>query len=257
MKFPPDQLAAAITDRTVAIVLNSPSNPCGTMYTPDELRELAEILRQHQQVTIVSDEIYEKLIYGGIDHLSPGSIDFIADRVITVNGMSKAYAMTGWRIGYICAPGGEPPFAKLITKLMGQMTSNITSFCYPAIAEALTNSAPAVEQMRTTFAERAVLIHGLLTAMPGVSCPRPTGAFYVFPDISAHFGKRSPAGREITDSVSFATALLEEAGVAVVPGADFGECADRHVRFSFACSNDLIEEGCRRVDEWLKSLPLV
>jgi aspartate aminotransferase len=109
--------------------------------------------------------------------------------------------------------------------------------------------------MRTTFAERATLIHGLLTAMPGVSCPRPTGAFYAFPDIGAHFGKQSPDGRDIVDSVSFATALLEEAGVAVVPGADFGACADRNVRFSFACSPQLIEEGCRRVDAWLNRLP--
>ena len=254
-KITPGQLAEAITDRTVAVVLNSPSNPCGTMYSPEELRELAEILRLHEHVTIISDEIYEKLIYGGIDHLSPASIDAIADRVVTVNGLSKAYAMTGWRIGYICAPGGDPPFARSIAKLQGQMTSNITSFCYPAIVEAVTNSAAAVEQMRTTFAERAALMHGLLRAMPGVSCPRPTGAFYVFPDIGAHFGKRSPAGRDIVDSVSFATALLEESGVAVVPGADFGACADRHVRFSFACSTQLIEEGCRRVDAWLRSLP--
>ena len=254
-KITPGQLAEAITDRTVAVVLNSPSNPCGTMYSPEELRELAEVLRRNEQVTIISDEIYEKLIYGGIDHLSPASIDAIADRVVTVNGLSKAYAMTGWRIGYICAPGGDPPFAKSIAKLQGQVTSNITSFCYPAIVEALTNSGPAVEQMRIAFAERATLIHGLLTAMPGVSCPRPTGAFYAFPDIGAHFGKRSPAGHDIVDSVSFATALLEEAGVAVVPGADFGACADRHVRFSFACSTELIEEGCRRTDAWLRSLP--
>ncbi len=254
-KITPGQLAEAITDRTVAVVLNSPSNPCGTMYSPEELRELAEVLRRNEQVTIISDEIYEKLIYGGIDHLSPASIAAIADRVVTVNGLSKAYAMTGWRIGYICAPGGDPPFAKSIAKLQGQVTSNITSFCYPAIVEALTNSGPAVEQMRIAFAERATLIHGLLTAMPGVSCPRPTGAFYAFPDIGAHFGKRSPAGHDIVDSVSFATALLEEAGVAVVPGADFGACADRHVRFSFACSTELIEEGCRRTDAWLRSLP--
>ena len=253
-KITPGQLSDAITDRTVAVVLNSPSNPCGTMYSPDELRALAAVLELHEHVTIISDEIYEKLIYGGIDHLSPASIKTIADRVVTVNGLSKAFAMTGWRIGYICAPGGDPPFAESIAKLQGQMTSNITSFCYPAIVEALSNSAAAVEQMRTTFAERATLMHGLLRAMPGVSCPRPTGAFYAFPDIGAHFGKRTQTGREILDSVSFATALLEDAGVAVVPGADFGACADRHIRFSFACSNELIVEGCRRVDEWLQSL---
>ncbi len=253
-KITPGQLSDAITDRTVAVIFNSPSNPCGTMYAPEELRELAEVLRGHDHVSIISDEIYEKLIYGGIDHLSPASLESIADRVVTINGLSKAYAMTGWRNGYLCAPGGDPPLAKSIAKLQGQMTSNITSFCYAAVVEALTNGGPAVETMRTTFALRSKLMHGLLTAMPGLSCPRPTGAFYVFPEVGAHYGKRTPAGRVIDDSVSFATALLEEAGVAVVPGADFGECGNRHVRLSFACSNEHIEEGCRRLDTWLRSL---
>ena len=248
------QLAGAITDRTAAVIINSPSNPCGTMYTPDELRELAEVLRGHDHVSVISDEIYEKLIYGGIDHLSPASLDSIAERVVTINGLSKAYAMTGWRIGYVCAPGGDPSLAKSIVKLQGQMTSNITSFCYAAVVEALTNGGAAVEAMRATFAQRSVLMHRLLVAMPGISCPRPTGAFYVFPEVGAHYGKRTPAGRVIDDSVSFATALLEEAGVAVVPGADFGECGNRHVRLSFACSNEHIEEGCRRLDGWLRSL---
>ncbi len=253
-KITPGQLADAITDRTVAVMFNSPSNPCGTMYSPDELRELADVLALNDHATIISDEIYEKLIYGGIDHLSPASLEAIADRVITINGLSKAYAMTGWRIGYVCAPGDDPPLARSIAKLQGQMTSNITSFCYAPIVEALTNSAASVEKMRVAFAERAMLIHGLLEAIPGVHCPRPTGAFYVFPDVSAHYGKQTPAGCRISDSVSFATALLEDVGVAVVPGADFGACASGHVRLSFACSPEYIAEGCRRIKEWLQNL---
>ena len=250
-KITPSQLEAAINDRTTVLVINSPSNPCGTMYSPDDLRALAEIIAQHDRITVISDEIYEKIIFGGIEHLSPGSIASIADRVVTMNGMSKAFAMTGWRIGYLSAPGG---LAKAVIRLQGQMTSNITSFCYPAIIEALTNSADAVEQMRQAFAKRAEVIYGLITAMPGVRCPRPTGAFYVFPDISALFGRTSPAGRVIDSSVSFAEALLEEADVAVVPGADFGECGQHHVRLSFACSTEQIEEGCRRIDQWIRSL---
>ncbi len=250
-KITPAQLEAVISDRTAAVIFNSPSNPCGTMYSPDELRALAAVVEPHERITVISDEIYEKIIYGGIEHFSLGSLAGLADRVITVNGMSKAYAMTGWRIGYASAPGG---FAKSIAKLQGQMTSNITSFCYAAIVEALTNSAAEVERMRQAFADRASLIHGLITAMPGVRCPRPTGAFYIFPDISSCFGKRSPGGRTIDSSVTFAEALLEEANVAVVPGEDFGECGHHHVRLSFACSNELIEEGCRRIDAWLRQV---
>ena len=176
---------------------------------------------------------------------------------MTVNGLSKAYAMTGWRIGYACAPGsesGDASLAKAMAKIQGQMTSNITSFCYAAIVEALTNGDESVEQMRQAFAERARLMYDRVSAMPGIRCPRPTGAFYVFPDISAYLGRRSPAGRAIGSSGAFAEALVEEAGVGVVPGAAFGDAGEGHVRLSFACSNEQIEEGCRRLDEWLRTL---
>jgi aspartate aminotransferase len=256
-KITPRQLEQAITPGTAAVLINSPSNPCGTMYSPQELQAIAKVIEPHDQITLITDEIYEKLIYGGVDHFSPGSIDAIAHRVVTVNGLSKAYAMTGWRIGYACAPtgaGDEASLAKAMAKLQGQMTSNITSFCYAAVVEALTNGAATVEQMRTTFAERARLIHDLITAMPEVRCPNPTGAFYVFPDVSAYFGKRSAKGQTIDSSVAFAQALLEEAHVAVVPGVAFGAAGEGHVRLSFACSTDRIEEGCRRLAEWLKKL---
>ena len=257
-KITAQQLQDAITDRSVAIIINSPSNPCGTMYSPDELRELATVIERCPQLTVISDEIYEKLIFGGVDHFSIGSVQAIADRVITINGLSKAYAMTGWRIGYACAPAPAPGIdrvmAKAIARLQGQMTSHITSFCYAAIVEALTNAADDVERMRQEFARRAVIIHERLTAMPGIRCPKPTGAFYVFPDISATFGKRSGGGRLIDSAMSFAEALLEEANVAVVPGDDFGGCGAHHVRLSFACSEQHIEEGCRRIHRWIEAL---
>ena len=253
-----EQLEQAITPRTRVVLFNSPSNPCGTMYEPDHIRELAEVIARHEQVVMVSDEIYEKIIYGGFPHLSPGSIDSIAGRVVTLNGLSKAYAMTGWRIGYACAPmngkEGGSPLAKAIARLQGQMTSHISSFGYAAIVEALTNGAGEVENMRRSFAQRAELMHGLISAMPGLKCPRPTGAFYVFPDVSAHFGKTSPGGTKIESGLTFAEALLNDANVAVVPGEDFGDGCEKNVRLSFACSEEHIEEGCGRIDAWLRML---
>ena len=256
-RMTPEQLEQAISPRTRAMIINNPSNPCGTMYSPDEMRALGEVLAKNERITIISDEIYEKLVYGDCAPFSLGAMDSLAGRVITINGMSKAYAMTGWRIGYACSPspdGQESPMAKAMAKLQSQMTSCITSFCYRAIIEALENSADAVESMRETFAKRGALMHGLLSAMPGLVCPKPTGAFYVFPDISAHFGKVSPEGRKIDSALTFAEALLEEAKVAVVPGNDFGEAGKNHVRLSFACSDENITEGCKRMGEWLGTL---
>ena len=249
----PDQLADAITERTRVILLNSPSNPTGSMYTPDELRAFADIVAGHEQIVVISDEIYERLVFGGVEHFSIGSLEAIADRVITVNGMSKAFAMTGWRIGYAYAPGLGGGLAKAMAKLQGQMTTHITSFVYPAVIAALTQADPDVERMRQIFAQRATLIHGLITAMPGVQCPMPHGAFYVFPDIRAYLNRTSPGGRSLTTAVDFAQALLDEAGVGVVPGEDFGAIAATHIRLSFAASEDQIKEGCRRLHEWLVS----
>ena len=256
-KITPHQLEKAITPHTAAIIINSPSNPSGTMYSPAELIALGEVLKKHEQITIITDEIYEKLIYTNVKHFSLGSIPELAHRTVTINGMSKAYAMTGWRIGYACCPKpphGDVNLIKAMTKLQGQMTSNITSFVYPAIVEALTNCSESVEQMRQKFAERAALIHQKITSIPGLKCPRPTGAFYVFPDISITFGKTSPGGKKIDSALSFAGALLEDAKVAVVPGEDFGHCARHHVRLSFACSEQNIIEGCTRIDEWVRGL---
>jgi aspartate aminotransferase len=247
----PEQLEEAITPHTKAVIFNSPSNPCGTMYSEAQLRALADVLKPREETAIITDELYDKLTYGGIAHFSLGSIAEIADRVITIGGLGKAYAMTGWRIGYLCGPRN---LADAAAKLQGQMTSNITTFCYPAIVEALTNAGDAVEAMRLAFADRGRIIHELVSHMPGVRCPKPTGAFYVFPDISAHFGRTSPGGTRINSALDFAAALLDEANVAVVPGEDFGDIGRNHVRLSFACSNEHIREGCRRMSEWITRL---
>ncbi|MCA9294922.1 MAG: pyridoxal phosphate-dependent aminotransferase [Phycisphaerales bacterium] len=250
-KITPDQLREAITERTAVIMLNSPSNPCGTMYTPEELNALGDVIAEHEPIVVVTDEIYEKLIFGDCAHFSIGSRDDLAGRTITVNGLSKAYAMTGWRIGYACGPNG---IAKQMSKMQSQMTSNITTFCYPAVVAALTKGADDVERMRKTFAERAVLIKRLVDDWDDVICPTPTGAFYVFPDVSAYFGRTTAGGRTIDSAMAFAEAMLEEARVAVVPGEDFGACAATHIRLSFATSEAQIREGCGRIAAWLASV---
>lgn len=253
-KMSPARLEAAITDDTRVLILNTPSNPCGTMYEPDEIRAIAEVLERHEQVTVISDEIYDRLVYGDSRHLSIGSLDSMRDRTVTINGLSKTFAMTGWRIGYACAPADNGAVIKAMSKLQSQMTSSITSFTMPAVVTALTEAGDEAERMRKIFSGRADLIHGLIGQWEGVYCPKPTGAFYVFPDISCTFGSTSPGGRRIESALDFAEALLEEVGVAVVPGNDFLGPGPRHVRLSFATSEEQIAEGCGRVREWLNRL---
>jgi aspartate/methionine/tyrosine aminotransferase len=242
-----EEIEAAITPNTKAIMLNTPSNPCGTMYSPEELKAIAGMLENHPGVYILSDEIYDRLIYGDIEHFSLGSIPEIKDRVITINGLSKTYAMTGWRIGYACAPENV---AKAMNTLQSQLNTCITSFCYDVIPVAL-GMKDEVEDMRQIFAKRASLMFELIQEWPNVECAQPTGAFYAFPKIAHYFGKTSPEGTEITDAVNFTKALLDETGVAVVPGNDFGGCGPDHVRLSFACSEDQIKEGVNKVGAWL------
>jgi aspartate aminotransferase len=236
------QVERAITPRTVGILLNSPSNPCGVTYPERDLRTIVDVIAQHPAISVVSDEIYEKLVYPeiepGIRHWSPGSDARIADRTVTVNGMSKAFAMTGWRI-----------------KLQGQMTNNVPSFFMPAIVEALSPaSAAPLETMRTAFAHRAALVHELLEAVPRFKSARPTGAFYAFPDISGCIGLVSPGGHRIDSAQAFADALLAEAHVAVVPGEDFGACARTNIRISFACSEEQLRKGIARIASFAASL---
>jgi aspartate aminotransferase len=246
-KCTPEELEAAITPSTKAIMLNTPSNPCGTMYTPEELKAIAKMLERHPDIYILSDEIYEKLIYSDIEYLSLGSIPEISHQVITINGLSKAYAMTGWRVGYACAPENV---IKAMNTLQSQINTSITSFCYATIPVAL-GMKEEVEEMRKIFASRAALMYELIQKWPNTECAEPTGAFYAFPKISHYFGKTSPAGTTITDSVSFVEALLDETMVAVVPGTDFGGCGPDHIRLSFACSEDQINAGVTKIQDWL------
>jgi len=265
-KMAPEQLERALTARTRVVVLNSPSNPCGTMYTPEEVRaigsSLARAIRSGRcpDAVVISDEIYEKIVYGGIEHLSIGSLPEIADRVVTVNGLSKAYAMTGWRLGYAAMPGefGARLIGAMGT-LQGQMTTNVTSFCYPAIRVALTECGDEVERMRRAFAERAGVIADRLARIEtptggGLGFPAPTGAFYVFPDVSGCFETRTPGGARIDSALSFCEALLEEQLVALIPGEDFGGCGGRHARISFACGIDQIHAGMDRIERFVGSL---
>lgn len=259
-RITPDQLRQAITARSRCLVLNSPSNPCGTMYTPEELKALAAVVAEAARtvapnLVVISDEIYEKIVYGGVPHFSIGSVPEIAERTVTVNGLSKAFAMTGWRVGYAAGSGEFGlKVAKGLSTLQGQMSTNITSFVYPAIRTALTECAEDVERMRKAFANRAELIYGIVSKMPGVKVAKPTGAFYVFPDVSAYFGKKSAGGREVKDAKSFCEALLDEGKVALVAGDEFGGCGPRCVRISFACSEEQIEKGMGRLGEFLAGM---
>jgi aspartate aminotransferase len=255
-----EQIEKAITPRTRMVILNSPSNPCGTMYSEQQLRAIAAVIEKAAKtiapnLVVLSDELYEKIVYGGIPHFSIGSIPAIAERVITLNGLSKAYGMTGWRIGYTGSSGEfGRAFTSAMGTLQGQMSTNITSFTYPAIVEALANAGPEVELMRQAFAARAEAINARLNAMPGIVNAKATGAFYAFPNVRAYFGKTTPQGKKIDSAMSMCEAMLEEAGLAFVPGEDFGGVGKEHVRISFACSLDQIAKGMDRFEAFLRSL---
>ncbi len=259
-KITPTQLDDAITPNTRILILNSPSNPTGTMYTPAELEALAEVVAgaietKAPRMVVLTDEIYERIVFDGGVHKSFGSIPSVAERTITINGLSKSHAMTGWRIGFIACPGDTgKAFIKGYATLQGQMTTNITSIVYAAIRVAMASCEDDVERMRLAFAERAKLTTTLLAEVPGFDFVKPQGAFYVFPDISSTFGKKSPKGRPINCALDFADALLEESEVAVVPGEDFGGCGQNHIRISFACSEADIKNGIARIRNFVESL---
>ncbi|HEX8912416.1 MAG TPA: pyridoxal phosphate-dependent aminotransferase [Humisphaera sp.] len=250
-KITPQQLEAAIGPKTRAFIINSPSNPAGHAYTPEELKALADVVAKHPNVVVFSDEIYEKLIYNGLKFASFATLNpALVERTLTFNCHSKSFAMTGWRIGYI---GGPKPAIDAINKLQTQINSHITSFTQLPAATALTDprGAQEIEQMRQQFEKRGEHMWRRLSELPNVTCVRPQGAFYCFPNVSAYFGKT--AGQtKITDAVSFAAALLEQSHVAVVPGNDSG--FDTHVRLSFATSMGQIDKGLDRIGEFLKKL---
>jgi aspartate aminotransferase len=246
-KIKPEQLEAAITSKTRLIIFNSPSNPTGMVYSRKEMEQIARVVEKHEGLFIISDEIYEHIIFTG-EHVSMASFDFIYDRVITVNGVSKGYAMTGWRIGYIGAPLW---IAEACNKFQGQFTSGVCSIAQRAALAALQGNGDSQKMMKAAFLRRRDLICGLLKEVPGVKVRIPEGAFYVMPEISYYFGK-SDGETKITNSDELALYLLDKAQVATVGGDAFG--APECLRISYATSDELLVEAVRRIKSALEKL---
>jgi len=249
-KVTAEQVEAAITPRTKAFLFNSPSNPTGSVYTKEELQALAEVFEKYPDIVIVSDEIYELILFEG-QHESIAQFEAIRDRVIIVNGVSKGFAMTGWRIGYIAAPQF---LTDAINKLQGQYTSGAGTISQMAALHAMaTDPAESAElkNMVTTFKERRDLLIGLLNEIPGVKLSVPNGAFYLFPDVSSYYGK-SDGETVVNNSSDFCIYLLNKANVALVPGEAFG--SPNCVRLSYATSNELIVEAIKRIKKALAEL---
>jgi len=246
-KMTPAQLKKALTKKTAMLVLNSPSNPGGFTYTPEELKALAKVLKG-TKVVVLSDEIYEKLIYGATKFVSFASLTKDAyDRTLTLNGLSKTFSMTGWRLGYAAGP---LEVIKAMGRLQSHMTSNPVTFAQYAAIAALSDptAGQTVEKMRAEFERRGKYMAERLNSIKGIRCPEPTGAFYCFPDVSSHYG-RNINGMKINGSMDFAKAILEQANVALVPGLPFG--CDNNIRLSFACSIEQIAKGLDRLEKWL------
>lgn len=244
-KMTPEQLRTAITDKTRMLWFSSPCNPSGSFYHQSELEALAEVLKDHPNIIVVSDEIYEHINFSKESHASIASIPSLYDRVVTVNGVSKAFAMTGWRIGYIGAPAW---IAKACNKLQGQVTSGANAIAQRAVITALEAPVSKIDYMIEAFHQRRDLVLQLLGAIPGFKLNVPEGAFYVFPDISEYFGK-TLRGKTINNASDFSLYLLEEAGVATVTGEAFGD--SNCIRISYAASEDSLKEAIRRISEAL------
>ena len=246
-KITAEQLEAAITPKTRMVLLCSPSNPTGSVYSHSELKALADVLAKYPDVIILADEIYEHINYTG-EFNSISQFPEVCDRVVIVNGVSKAYAMTGWRIGFLAAPLW---IAKATNKLQGQYTSGCSSIAQKAAEEAYRGPQDCVEEMRKAFERRRDLIVSLLKEIPGLKINHPEGAFYIFPEVSSYFGK-SCGNHTINNSNDLAMYLLEEAHVATVDGAAF--CAPGYIRLSYATSDDNIREAARRIAAALAQL---
>ncbi|MEO0668497.1 MAG: pyridoxal phosphate-dependent aminotransferase [Pseudomonadota bacterium] len=244
------QLEACITDRTKWLIFNSPSNPTGAGYTRDELKEITDVLMRHPQVWVMSDDMYEHLVYDDFEFCTPAQVEpRLYDRTLTVNGVSKAYAMTGWRIGYAAGP---EDLIKAMRKVQSQSTSNPCSVSQWAAVEALNGTQDYIAPNNATFKRRRDLVVDVLNAAPGIRCPVPDGAFYVYPSIAGCIGKTSAGGTRITDDEAFCSALLEETGVAVVFGAAFG--VSPNFRVSYATSDEALQEACTRIQTFCAGL---
>ena len=249
-KITPDQLEKAINKSTKWFILNSPSNPTGSCYTKDELTALSKVLENHPHVNIMTDDLYEHLIYDDIQFYTLVSVaPFLKDRTLTLNGVSKAYAMTGWRIGYA---GGNQDLIKAMGKLQSQSTSNPTSISQAAAVEALNGDNSFIAERSQVFKKRRDNLISELNSMNGISCRKPEGAFYVFPSCQGVIGKTDDSGKIINNDQEFTTSLLEQAGVAVVQGSAFG--LEGYFRISYATSDENLEEACSRMRAYLENL---
>ena len=241
----PEDLEAAITPRTKWLILNSPSNPTGSAYSPDEMKALTDVLMRHPHVWVMADDIYEKITYDNfvfstVAQVEPG----LYDRTLTINGVSKAYAMTGWRIGFA---GGPVELIKAMGKLQSQSTTNATSISQAAAVEALNGNQSFLAARNEAFKKRRDMVVGRLNDTPGLSCLTPEGAFYVYPSCAGVIGKTTPDGKTIESSEDYATYLLESVGVAVVHGVAFG--LDPYFRISYATADEILEDACGRIQK--------
>ncbi|WP_043335757.1 pyridoxal phosphate-dependent aminotransferase [Belnapia moabensis] len=249
-KLRPEQLEAAITPKTKWFLLNNPCNPTGAAYNAEELKALTDVLMRHPDVWVFTDDIYEKLAYDGFRPATILEVEpRLRDRTVTMNGCSKAYAMTGWRIGYAAAP---VHLIKQMDKLQSQSTSNTSSVSQAAAVEALTGPQDSIDVMRTAYKRRRDMMVEELNAAPGLYCHKPEGAFYVFPSMQGCIGKTTKGGKAIASDEDFCTALLEEEGVACVHGAAF--MYPGHFRISYATSDAVLKEACARIRRFCEGM---
>lgn len=249
-KLQPAALEKAITPKTKWIILNSPSNPTGAAYTREELKALTDVLVKHPHVWVMTDDMYEHLVYDGFRFATPAEVEpKLFDRTLTVNGVSKAYSMTGWRIGYA---GGAPDLITAMTTIQSQATHAPSTISQWAAVEALNGPQDFIPENAKVFKERRDLVVGMLNQANGISCPRPEGAFYVFPSCAGAIGKTAPSGKKLENDEDFVTELLEAEGVAVVQGSAFG--LGPAFRISYAASLGDLEEACKRIQRFCGNL---
>ncbi|MGD9829259.1 MAG: pyridoxal phosphate-dependent aminotransferase, partial [Hyphomicrobiaceae bacterium] len=249
-KLQPEALERAITPKTKWLIFNSPSNPSGAAYSRSDMKKLTDVLMRHPHVWVLTDDMYEHLVYDDFQFVTPAQVEpGLYDRTLTMNGVSKSYCMTGWRIGY---GAGPEVLIKAMAKLQSQSTSNPSSISQCAAVEALTGPQDFIARNAKAFKERRDLVVSMLNQARGITCPTPEGAFYVYPSCKGTVGMTTKGGRKITSDEDFVTALLEEEGVAVVHGAAFG--LSPFFRISYATSNDVLEDACTRIQRFCGNL---
>jgi len=249
-KITAKQLDEALCHRCKVLFLNSPSNPTGMAYSAEELKEIGDVVRKHPDLIVATDDMYEKIMFDGKTFATFAQVNpDLKDQTITLNGVSKAYCMTGWRIGF-CA--GPETIIKAMTKVQGQSTSNANSIAQKAALAALTGPTDELDEMVATYEKRRTWLVAAINAIPGMKAINPDGAFYVFPSVAAWIGKTTASGIELTDDITICSWLLDETGVALVPGTEFG--SPGHVRFSYAVSQDVLEDAVNRIKQAAASL---